>query len=389
MTGASKFAVGPSTPGRPAVSGLAAYEKNRSRKRVATSNLNDNTGPSSQTLLGTPRSARFKNIFKESTPNPTLLEITRKLYDVIEGSILLPKKGGEKISSLGSESAADIKILAATVLDLVEKSSNIPLFNRQLTTDEDDDHLVERSLAGTNSFGCKVPDLVEARLDNIDKALAEIKEAFTLPSGRFNFAVPAKNQRQTPSYALAASKHAPPTTTNTRPVSVFRPVPAKKQPPPPPPQARSQNTVKLAQTVDGGTELASMPYPTVITTINNLLTSLNIKEHWSDAKAIQIRSVHRHPSNDLVLYTTTASQADRLRQQSEKWLTILSPKLSLRPPIFTVVVHSIPTSFNPTCPDHLDMLKAMNADTLSTPRCSSSGLAHKPYSEGCHTPPSA
>lgn len=105
----------------------------------------------------------------------------------------------------------------------------------------------------------------------------------------------------------------------------------------------------------------------MITTINNLLASLQIKENSSDVKPIQIRSVHRHPSNDLVLYTTTPSQAESLRQQGEKWLTLLSPKLSLRPPVFTVVVHGIPTSFNPSSPDHLAMLAAMNPDTLSPP----------------------
>lgn len=370
MTSANPFAAdstSPSqTPGRPTVSGLAAYEKNRSRKRLATSSLNDRTGPTSHTLLGTPRSVRFKNIFKETSPNPSLLEVTRKLYDVIEGSILLPKKGGEKISSLGSETAADIKILAATVLDLVEKSSNIPLLNRQTLPNDDDEHLVERALAGPNTFGCKVPDIVEARLDSIDKAITEIKNAFTLPNSKFSFKVPTKQQPTTPSYALAASRHAPNASAN-RPTESFQPVHARKQPPPPPPQARSQNTVKLAQSVDGGSELASMSYPTLITTVNKLLGSLHIKENPTDTKAIQIRSVHQHPSNDLVLYTTTPNQADRLRQQGSKWLTLLSPKLSLRPPIFTVVVHGIPTSFNPTCPDHLSMLKAMNPDTLDTP----------------------
>lgn len=370
MTSANPFAAdstSPSqTPGRPTVSGLAAYEKNRIRKRLATSSLNDRTGPTSHTLLGTPRSVRFKNIFKETSPNPSLLEVTRKLYDVIEGSILLPKKGGEKISSLGSETAADIKILAATVLDLVEKSSNIPLLNRQTLPNDDDEHLVERALAGPNTFGCKVPDIVEARLDSIDKAITEIKNAFTLPNSKFSFKVPTKQQPTTPSYALAASRHAPNASAN-RPTESFQPVHARKQPPPPPPQARSQNTVKLAQSVDGGSELASMSYPTLITTVNKLLGSLHIKENPTDTKAIQIRLVHQHPSNDLVLYTTTPNQADRLRQQGSKWLTLLSPKLSLRPPIFTVVVHGIPTSFNPTCPDHLSMLKAMNPDTLDTP----------------------
>lgn len=276
------------TPGRPAVSGLATFEKNRSRKRLATSHLNDNTGPPSQDLLGTPRSIRFKNIFKDASPNPTLLEVTRKLYDTIEGSILLPKKGGE-ISYLGSESAADIKILAATVLELVERSSNIPLLHRSTLANDDEDHQIERVLAGANAFGCKVPDIVETRLNNIDKTLTEIKKAFMPTSGTFNFSTPARNQTSTPSYAyaLAASKHAPANTTH-RTAPIFRPAPAKKQPPPPPPQARSQNSIKLAQSIDGGSELSTLSYPAVITTVNNILASLQIKENPSDLKAIQV-----------------------------------------------------------------------------------------------------
>lgn len=32
-----------------------------------------------------------------------------------------------------------------------------------------------------------------------------------------------------------------------------------------------------------------------------------------------------------------------------------------------MVVHGIPTSFNPTSPDHMDMLVAMNPETLPPP----------------------
>lgn len=113
--------------------------------------------------------------------------------------------------------------------------------------------------------------------------------------------------------------------------------------------------------------MASMSYPALIIAINNILTSLNIKESPADVKPIQVRLVHRHPSNDLVLYTTTSNQAEKLRNLGDKWLPMFSKKLTLRLQIFTVVVHGIPTSFNPTCPDHLEMLKAMNPDTLSTP----------------------
>lgn len=247
------------------------------------SGLNDCTRPSSQTRLGTPHSTRFKNIFKDLTPNPTLLEITRKLYDVIEGSILLPKKGGEKISSLGSETAADIKILLPKILDLVEKSANIPLLHRCLPfEDKDKDHQVKRVLAGENAFSRKMPNILETRLDNINKTLNEIKATFKLPSSQFRFNVPSKSKSKVLFYAFAASKHAP-NHLPSNPTTSFRPTPAKKQPTPPPPpnQACSQNTVKIAPLEEGRKELASMTYPTLIKTINNLLTSLHIKENPS------------------------------------------------------------------------------------------------------------
>lgn len=72
-----------------------------------------------------------------------------------------------------------------------------------------------------------------------------------------------------------------------------------------------------------------MTYPAVITKLNTILSTLNIKDNPTDAKPIQIRSVHRHPSNNLVLYTTTPQQADTLHQQGEKWLPALSTNLSL------------------------------------------------------------
>lgn len=125
------------------------------------------------------------------------------------------------------------------------------------------------------------------------------------------------------------------------------------------------NTVTLAQAVKGGLEFASLSYPTLITTINAKLSEANIKANPLDERPIQIRSVHRHPSNDLVLYTTTALQAEALRTQGDDWLSSLSSNLSINNPVHTVVVHGIPTSFNPADPQHLDMIVAMNPDTLN------------------------
>lgn len=343
------------------MSGLSVFEKNRSRKRQATTGLNDRPAPTNAPNLNTPRSQRFKNIFKEA--NPGLLEITRKLYETIEGAILLPKKGGEKISSLGSETAADIKILAATVLDLVERSSNIPSTGRNTFSGEDDDHQIERSLAGSNAFGCTIPAMVETRLDHIDKTLSDLMSALKAPNKNFTFKPPSQHKSTTPSYALAASKHAPNHRTSA-PTTPFQPVLNRKTPAPPPGHIKTTNTITLVQAVKDGKELATENYPTIITRINAKLTEAMIKLSPTDPKPIQIRSVHRHPSNDLVLYTTTPEQAEALRRQPDKWIPLVSQHLTLHNPVHTIVVHGIPTSFNPSDPQHMLMFKAMNPDTM-------------------------
>lgn len=127
------------------------------------------------------------------------------------------------------------------------------------------------------------------------------------------------------------------------------------------------NTLTLTQIDKEGKALAEVNYPTLITSINSKLAEAGIKELPTDAKAIRIRSVHRHPSNDLVLYTTTAEQATVLRDQHERWTHLVSEGLAIHNPVHTVVVHGIPTSFNPTDPQNLEMLSAMNPDTLNPP----------------------
>lgn len=141
----------------------------------------------------------------------------------------------------------------------------------------------------------------------------------------------------------------------------------KTPPPPPPSSLRHNNTVTLVQSNKGGKELSSVNYPTLITMINAKLTEANIKEKTTDTKSIQVRSVHRHPSNDLVIYTTTSQQAEELRKQGVKWIHLLSNDLKLQHPVHTVVVHGIPASFQPADPQNLEMLIAMNPETMTPP----------------------
>lgn len=347
---------------RPTVSGLTAFEAGKRRKRQATAGPDDRPGRANPVYLGTPRSTRFKNLFPDAPSAPGILEVTKKLYDLIEGLIHLPKKGAEKIT-LGSESAADIKTLAAHLLELAETLSDIPSIRRNPFSDAGDAHQVERALAGTNSFGCEVPKSIEAKLDKLAKDLAEMKQAVVMPTSTFSFNT-SNSRPGIPSYALAASRHAPRQQSGPPPVT-FRPFHHKKNPPPQPQATRSSNTVTLAQKTKDGTELSNVNYPTLIGLINTKLREANVKATPSDEKHVQIRSVHRHPSNDLVLYTTTPQHADTLRKQSATWLPLVSTNLELHNPIHSIVVHGIPATFLPTDPHNIDMLVAMNPDTLN------------------------
>lgn len=352
------------TPGRPTVSGLAAFEAGKRRKRQATAGPDERPRRADHAHLGTPRSVRFKKLFADNPKTPGILDVAKKLHDIIEGAIKLPKKGAEKIT-IGSESAADIKTLAAHVLDLAEALSDFPFpsIRRNPFSETEEDHQIERSLAGTNAFGCKVPDTIASKLDQLAKDLAEMKNAVTMPTGQFTFTNNVSNPK-TPSYALAASKHAPRQPTTTTPTT-FRPVLTRKQPPPPPPAIKPVNTLTLSQADKDGLELANLNYPSLISFINTKLTAANVKVNATDEKAIQIRSVHRHPSNDIVLYTTTPQQAEALRNKSEVWLPTISSKLTVHSPVHSIVVHGIPATFIPTDPKHIEMLVAMNPDTLN------------------------
>lgn len=76
------------------------------------------------------------------------------------------------------------------------------------------------------------------------------------------------------------------------------------------------NTITFTKTVKDSLEFSTLNYPTLIKHINTKLSEVKIKVNPLDKRPIQIRSVHQHPSNNLVLYTTTSPQAKALRAQS-------------------------------------------------------------------------
>lgn len=324
---------------RPLTSELEAYAAGRARKRQATTGLEDRPSPPDPKYLGTPRSIRLKNVFTGAMAPPNLLDVARKLNNLVESNIKLPKKGAEK-TSIGSETAADIKTLTIRLLELDEFHNDIPTIRRNLFSNEDEEHQVERALAGANTFGCKVPDIIEANLEKLTKSIERIERATTAPSSNFSFRTSKSNNPTTPSYALAASKHNPQTITHSR-ATTFKPVLTRKAPPAPPSSLKLLNTVTLTQSIKGGLELAGLNYPTLIANINAKLSEAKIKVNHLDERPIQVRSVHRHPSNDLVLYTTTALQAEALRAQGDDWIPGISSNLTIQNPVHTNLLQTI------------------------------------------------
>lgn len=208
------------TPPQPLASELVAYDAGKARKLQATAGPEDRPAPPDPTYLGTPRSLRLKNLFTGAMAPPNFLDIARKLNNLVENNVKLPKKGAEKIS-IGSETAADIKTLTVRLLELAEFNSDIPTIRRNPFSGEDEDHQVGRALAGANTFGCKVPDVIEARLDHLTKTLERIECATTAPRLNFDFRATGPKS-SAPSYALAALKHAPQVQTTRQ--TGFKPV---------------------------------------------------------------------------------------------------------------------------------------------------------------------
>lgn len=191
----------------------------------------------------------MKNLFTGAMAPPNLLDLARKLNNLVEASVKLPKKGAKKIS-ISSETAADIKTLAVRLLELAEFNNNIPALRQDPFSAEDDEQQVQRLLAGANAFGCKVPDILENCLDQMTKTLERIEQATMTPAPSVNINTPGASTI-TPLYALAALKHAPEPTTTSRQVA-FKPTSVRKTPTAPPPAIKPKNTLTLAQTVKEG-----------------------------------------------------------------------------------------------------------------------------------------
>lgn len=109
-----------------------------------------------------------------------------------------------------------------------------------------------------------------------------------------------------------------------------------------------------------------MPVPKLVMALNEMIRQCNVKLQPTDHHTIQVKTVQRRPSNQLVLHLENQASAKALAERQADWLPKLSTNLELKPERHAVLVHGIPTTFDPKIEDHLEDLVASNREMLSS-----------------------
>ncbi|KAG0141835.1 hypothetical protein CROQUDRAFT_98257 [Cronartium quercuum f. sp. fusiforme G11] len=129
----------------------------KKRTRVGSVRLDEDI------ILGTPRSKRITNLFPDYQGNPSMSDAVAKLHHLLEIALPLPKEGGGTVK-VASETAADIRVLMARIVEMEQHRATARF--REAETENEEDRAT-RPTASNGSFAFKVPDALEARRDSI------------------------------------------------------------------------------------------------------------------------------------------------------------------------------------------------------------------------------
>ncbi|OAV97482.1 hypothetical protein PTTG_01710 [Puccinia triticina 1-1 BBBD Race 1] len=139
-----------------------------------------------------------------------------------------------------------------------------------------------------------------------------------------------------------------------------KPNPPKEQPHSVPTNAEINEFKKasvIIHTPPGFTAMDSMSAPEITSKINNVFTSINatVKSQTIEASGIALL-----PSKDLKIYVNTREQARWLLTNKHTWTELVDSKLKTFPSRFPVILHAIPTNFDPANQAHLHELGKQN-----------------------------
>lgn len=126
------------------------------------------------------------------------------------------------------------------------------------------------------------------------------------------------------------------------------------------------NTVTLSQVNPAAPAWTTETTLQLVRATNVILKEANVRLKETDNGPIQIKAVQRHYSNDLVLHVETPAHAKALKDTASSWLPSLSQSLAIKPDLHAVLVHGVPTTFDPAIEEHLEDLRVSNGEMLSS-----------------------
>ncbi|KAH9809093.1 hypothetical protein DFH28DRAFT_1134417 [Melampsora americana] len=307
-------------------------------------------------ITGTPRSTRIARLFPggSGASAKPLGVLIQKLINVSKAT-LIPKSKRNKSVSVDVESAADILVLTGLIQEQASlMESRRVVFDPRRTTAPAP---TSSSFASETQFEFRNADW-SAKFDVLTDQIAKL--VTTVEPNKQQQPQQKQPGQAKSSYASAASKHTPGTA--QRPSQPHLSPRAQKENHTRP---RSEAVLTLLQQDPKNISGAGKTIPELIKILNNILKDNHIKVSQDSVSPIAVRNIHRHPSNDLVIYLESPKQAQALREQVASWLPKVSPTLALKQEVHAIVVHGIPTTFNPTRPEDIDLLKTCNGNLLN------------------------
>ncbi|EGG10462.1 uncharacterized protein MELLADRAFT_60178 [Melampsora larici-populina 98AG31] len=223
-------------------------------------------------VTGTPRSQRIKNLFPEKADSTSLKEMVSKLLEVVKESIpLAGKHKTTKKIQIDIDTAADILVLTGAVYDQFmyeDAKRNFTTPGSLMNPTQKPRNIVFKGRE------------TEDKLDTIVESLSFLHKALGQNPGLTQKTTSLKTPT-TPSYALAASKHASATSKSTT-------LPAKQRAPAsrPPPKPRSSNVITLVHEVGTEITLPNLSNAKMIQEINIAFRAYQILAQAMDARSL-------------------------------------------------------------------------------------------------------
>ncbi|KAH9821269.1 hypothetical protein DFH28DRAFT_883369, partial [Melampsora americana] len=266
---------------------LAEFLKKKARTSTPGVDGQDSSGHAPTT----PRSKRMSCMIPGSEDDRSLTALLTKLVSVANSAIQLPARG--RLPSriqVDVESCADILVLINAAFDRHQiDNTRKALFHKP---------------APTLSEDSQIASLAE-KFDVLNEKVSFLVSSLPALSGN-----PPQNRAvasNPDSYAARASK-APQDSATAQPP---RPRASPKAGSLPLAKKKTANTVTLAQLDKSQGALSDLSITQLIQGFNNAFGLNNLRVNDSDDHTIRVKTVQRHPSNDLVLHFESAAHAER------------------------------------------------------------------------------